>query len=347
MRRMTDRRLTGTVNEEHGAVSVLVALLMVVLLGFAALAVDVALVYSERTQLQNGADAAAYAVAQRCAIDLADPACTMTSALAGSLANQNAADALSNVKEIALDKTGRKVTVTAGAQQSGQTPNRVSLLFANALGVPSAEVTAKSSAIWGSPSSGTAPFPLTFSICQVQGQVGGSLQLLQAHGDNANPDCNYGPSGAAVPGGFGWLKQSAGQCGAFVDIAVQLGGSDTGNDGPSNCDSTLNAWAADLTAGRSVTLLLPVFDQVTGTGNGAAYHLLYFAAYDLKGWAFSGNNSLPKTFRPSVTDGSVTQTCNGNCRGVIGKFIKYVSLADGYTLGAVSNGGVTIVRPVL
>ncbi|WP_104179285.1 pilus assembly protein TadG-related protein [Arthrobacter sp. B0490] len=334
-------------SHEEGAVSVLVALLMVVLLGFAALAIDIGMIASERAQLQNGADAAAYAVAQKCAANPADSLCETNSSLASSLANQNALDQKSNIKQIVLDKPGRKVSVTAGALQTGGTPNRLSLLFANVLGISSSEVTATSSAIWGSPTKGTAPFPLAFSICQVQGQVGGSLQLLQAHGDNANPDCNYGPSGAVVPGGFGWLTQSSGQCGAFVDIAVQLGGGDTGSDGPSNCDTILNGWAADIDAGRPVTVLLPVFDRVTGTGAGTQYHLVYFAAYDVKGWAFSGNNHLPMTFNPSVTDGSVTRNCNGNCRGIIGKFINYVSLADGYTLGPVTSGGVTIVRPVL
>ncbi|MHA7281430.1 pilus assembly protein TadG-related protein [Arthrobacter sp. TMS2-4] len=338
---------SGRTDREQGAVSILVALLMVVLLGFAALAIDIGMIVSEKAQLQNGADAAAYAVAQKCAANPADTTCSTTSTLASSLANQNALDTRTNVKQIDLDIRGRKVTVTAGAQEAGGTPNRMSLLFANVLGISSSEVTATSSAIWGSPTKGTAPFPLAFSICQVQGQVGGSLQLLQAHGDNANPDCNYGPSGATVPGGFGWLSQAAGQCGAFIDLATQLGGSDTGNNGPTNCDSILNGWAADLNAGKPVTLLLPVFDQVTGTGSGGQYHLLYFAAYDVKGWAFSGNNNLPMTFNPSVTQGSVTKTCSGSCRGIIGTFVKYVSLADGYTLGPVTSGGVTIVRPVL
>ncbi|MHA7285395.1 pilus assembly protein TadG-related protein [Arthrobacter sp. MDT3-44] len=345
MRRIASKWKPAAADRERGAISVLVALLMVVFLGFAALAVDVAMVYSERAQLQNGADAAALGIAQVCAKTPSSTLCSSSSAIAADLTNKNALDNLSAVQSVAF--SGNKVTVTTAAKEAGRSDNRVSLFFAQALGVSSAEVGARAAAVWGSPTSGIAPFPLTFSICQVQGQVGGSLQLLQAHGDNANPDCNYGPSGAAVPGGFGWLSQSSGQCGAFVDIAVQLGASDPGNNGPSDCDAVLNGWATDLSAGKSVTLLLPVFDQVTGTGAGAKYHLLYFAAYDVKGWAFSGSNNLPMTFNPSVTDGSVTKNCSGSCRGIIGKFIEYVSLADGYTLGPVTSGGVSVVRPSL
>ena len=54
-------------DRERGAVSVLIAILMVSLLGFTALAVDVGMLYAERTQLRNGADAAALAIAQKCA----------------------------------------------------------------------------------------------------------------------------------------------------------------------------------------------------------------------------------------------------------------------------------------
>ncbi len=46
---------------------------MVALLGFAALAVDVGMLYAERTQLRNGSDAAAIAVAQKCAKDADRP----------------------------------------------------------------------------------------------------------------------------------------------------------------------------------------------------------------------------------------------------------------------------------
>ncbi|NSX36084.1 Tad domain-containing protein [Pseudarthrobacter oxydans] len=344
------RRLTLDKANENGAVSVIVAILMVTLLGFVAIAVDVGVIYSERAQLQNGADASAIALAQKCARNAADPACSTTSTLATSLANQNALDGMSKVHTIELDTTARKVSVTTSAKEAGGPDNSVSLFFADVLGVPTKEVGARGSAIWGSPRAGRTAFPLAFSICQVKDNIGGGLQRLQEHGKNANADCNYGPSGAAVQGGFGWLVQDAGKCGGTIDLAVSEGGSDPGNNAPGNCATELNRWASDITAGRDVIVLLPVFNKVTGAGAGAIYGLVSFAAFKVTGWKFSGDSSLPYTFqnRASTTTGVTTATeCRGECRGIIGSFVKYVSLADGYTLGPVDEYGATIARPTL
>ncbi len=64
MPRLTMRQ---AVRDERGASAVAVALLMIPMIAFAALAVDVGAVYSERQQLQNGADAAALAIGYACA----------------------------------------------------------------------------------------------------------------------------------------------------------------------------------------------------------------------------------------------------------------------------------------
>jgi hypothetical protein len=341
------KRRTDEKRGEHGAVSVIVAIMLVVLLGSAAIAVDVGVIYSERAQLQSGADASAIALAQKCARDATDPLCSATSALAGSLANSNALDGMSNVNNIQLDTIARTVSVITTAKGNGAPDNSVSLFFAGVLGIPSKQVGATSSAVWGSPKAGRTAFPLAFSICQVKDNIDGALQLLQDHGQNANPDCNYGPSGAAVDGGFGWLVQDAGKCGGTIDLAVSEGGSDPGNNAPGNCDSTLNKWGADITAGRKAIVLLPVFNKITGTGAGAIYGLIAFAAFDVTGWKFSGGTGLPYEFQStkSTATGVTTETqCTGNCRGIIGKFVTYVSLADGYTLGPVDPYGATIVR---
>ena len=57
------RRLAG----EHGASAVLLALLLVPILGFTAIAVDVGALYAEKARLQVAADSAALAVAADCA----------------------------------------------------------------------------------------------------------------------------------------------------------------------------------------------------------------------------------------------------------------------------------------
>ncbi|WP_104172060.1 pilus assembly protein TadG-related protein [Arthrobacter sp. Y81] len=339
MRRLTPRSLIH--DGERGAVSVLVAILLVVLLGFGAIAVDVGMLYAERTQLRNGADAAALAIAQKCAKNAADTDCSIDSALARSFANSNANDGLSNIKSTMLDKATRTVTVTAGAQEKGRTPNEVSLFFARVLGMNSTEVNAPSTVVWGSPEKGTTPFPITVSVCQVRDSTN-IMQLLQLHGKNANVDCNYGPSGAFVQGGFGGLKQDANTCGAFIDIAKSTAGGDTGNNAPPHCEDTLNSWAADMNAGKDVIVLLPIFNTVTGTGTNAVYGLTTFAAFKIAGWKV-GNTGLPYTFRNRAPDVPANLECKEPCRGIIGTFVKYVSLASGYTLGPINPDGATIV----
>lgn len=339
MRRLTPRRINH--DGERGAVSVIVALMLVALLGFGAIAVDVGMLYAERTQLRNGADAAALAIAQRCAASTSDPECSETSPLASALTSSNANDGLSNIKSAVLDTTARTVTVTASAQEAGHSPNEVSLFFARALGMNTAEVNAPATVQWGSPIKGPTPFPITVSICQVRDSTN-VMQLLQLHGKNANADCNYGPSGAAVEGGFGGLKQDPGQCGAIIDIATSTAGGDTGNNAPPNCEATLNAWAADMNAGKDVIILLPIFNKVTDSGTNAVFKLTTFAAFRVAGWKV-GNTGLPYTFRNRAPDVPAALECREPCRGIIGTFVKFVSLASGYTLGPVNPDGATVV----
>jgi hypothetical protein len=73
--------------------------------------------------------------------------------------------------------------------------------------------------------------------------------------------------------------------------------------------------------------------------------LISFAAFKVAGWKFSGtDNTLPDSFRNTNAYVSNNLACTGNCRGIIGSFVKYVSLADGYSLGPVDAFGATIVR---
>ncbi|HET9648415.1 MAG TPA: pilus assembly protein TadG-related protein, partial [Microlunatus sp.] len=93
--------------EERGAIAVIVAILMVALIGFVAIAVDVAAMWSEKRQLQNGADAGALAIAQACAKN----ACGSPSATAQSFATLNKNDGSATGTVVSL--TGSQVTVRA------------------------------------------------------------------------------------------------------------------------------------------------------------------------------------------------------------------------------------------
>jgi Flp pilus assembly protein TadG len=342
------RRVTCQAEQERGGIAVIVAILMVVMLGFAALAIDVAKLYSERAQLQNGSDAVALAVARNCAAVTPQDTCSAISNDIRSLANGNAVDGQSMVQPIALDKANRRVTASTTALENGSSPNTVSLFFARALGFDSAKVSATSSVTWGSPVKGTAPFPLAFSICQVSGMVGGGDQLLQSHDPSTNskgtPGCPY--AGQPVPGGFSWITQTPGTCGSSIDLSTSVSYSNTGNDAPSNCTSTVQDWQRSILAGKDVVVLLPVFDQASESGSSGLYHLTSFVAFKVRGWKLASGNgtNASLTFRNAKADVGDALACTGDCRGIIGSFVKYVSLADGYTLGPVSPYGATIVE---
>jgi hypothetical protein len=140
------------IKDEGGAVAVMLALLMVVLLGFAAVVVDVGALYWEKAQLQNGADAAALGVAQKCAVG---PCVNMTS-LATELASGNAND---NAAAAVPVLTANAVTVTTSTRTAGG-GHELAHFFAPILGISSTEVGAKASAAWGSPKKGPAMLPL-------------------------------------------------------------------------------------------------------------------------------------------------------------------------------------------
>lgn len=329
-------------DDERGAIAVIVAILMVALLGFAALAVDVGTLYAERTQLRNGADAGAFAIAQKCAKNLADPDCSATSSLPGRLANGNAGDGLTNIQSVALNKDNRTVTVTTGAQEAGKAPNKVSLFFARVLGFNDATVAAAATVQWGRPLAGPTAFPVTFSVCQVNDHIGAGPQLLVSHGSKAEPSCNYVPSGQVVPGGFGWLKRPDGGCAGNVSASGWADG-DPGNSYPNVCDSQLISWASDISSGKDVTVLLPIFDQVTGTGSNVSYHLMSFAAFKVQGWSFNGNK-FPGNFRNTPPDVPSNLACTGSCVGIIGSFIRYVSLDNAFTLGTPPDFGAGVIK---
>jgi Flp pilus assembly protein TadG len=298
------RRLSG----EHGATAVIFALLLVPMLGFAALAVDIGSLYAERARLQVAADAAALAVAQDCSRG----ACGDMLATARAMVVANDGDA--SAAQPVLDSAPLSVTVT------GRTP--VQHWFAPVIGHDATAVSATATVGWGAPSQGTAVLPLTFSWCSFKAQTGGGLpstttvQTIKLSKSAGLPDCT-GPSGNVVPGGFGFLVTDSGTC-EVTSALDQRMTSSTGNTPPQGCS------AADFAGYVGRTVLLPIFDEFGGTGSGAWYQVYGYAAFTLTGYDFGGQFNTGK----KVCGG------NGSDRCVLGYFTRFVELSDAWNYSA-------------
>ncbi|MCW2700257.1 MAG: uncharacterized protein JWQ45_1792 [Blastococcus sp.] len=307
MQRMTGR-LRRRVAGERGAAAVMLSLLLVPMLGFAAIAVDVGSLYAERARLQVAADAAAIAVAQDCSRGN----CGDMLATAQSLVTANDGDATAAHPELTSDP--HTVTVT------GSTPEEH--WFAPVIGFDSTAVSATATVGWGGPSNGTALLPLAFSWCSFKAQTGGgipsttTLQTILLSKTADAPQC-VGPSGLNVPGGFGYLVTDPGTCKVTSAIHRWMY-SDTGNGPPSACASK------DFSAFLGKTVLMPIYDSVDGQGSSGRYRVYGYAAFHLTGYhlvpgQFSTQNKLC-----GQGQGSNDKRC------VTGYFTRFVELSDAW-----------------
>jgi hypothetical protein len=211
------KTISSTLNNQTGVSAVLLALTLVALMGFAALAVDLGYLYSARNELQNAADAAALAGARELGLiysdpNLVPPGSMESFVLAGDqlMAVQAAASgvAFKNVAAganvtLANDdiEIGRwsgvdltdsappyvrpdAVRVTARRQEEA---NRVTTFFARALGIPNAGVSAVATAALSGQSeidAGGLPIP-----------VGISRYWFEARGQFCGQDIRFYPTG--------------------------------------------------------------------------------------------------------------------------------------------------------
>jgi len=300
-------------SDERGAVGVMVALLMVPLIGFAAISIDVAAMWAERQQLQTGADAGALALAQDCARGSCGDGVGAAQALAA--ANIEDGEATASVSSFGA---GEVSVTTSGVREH---------IFAPVLGISSSTIVAESSAGWGFPTGGSALLPLAISWCEFQAQTGGGLPsgnaartiLLAEQPEPAalpeDPEAVVvpaeatscaGPSGE-VPSGFGWLTTDSG-CETTSSIAGGAAGS-AGGSVSAGCSST----GFSELQGR--TVLLPIFDSYAGTDGAGGYGVLGYAAFTLTGYHFAGRFQWGSP-------------CSGSDSCISGSFTRFADLSD-------------------
>ena len=304
--------------DEQGAFVVLMSAFITVILGMAALVVDVGSVLDEKRQLQNGADAAALGAAQHiartCPITNTCTAASLQSQ-SESLARLNTRDGVTAVDPPVANHTTKRVTVTTRTQDAaGRTI--LPYFFGKALagGRDGQPVQATASALWEPTGVRRAPVvPLTIGKCEfvtatANNTVFGVQTVLRFHGPSTT--CPGSPSGADLPGGFGWVVDDRDGDPDDCNITPRAGDivdEDTGLPGtPHSCNlaTLLN---------REVHIAL--YDAASGTGGNGTYHLYGFGQFRLTGFRFpnqSGGNSGPCTF-------------NG-C--LVGSFIRFVATGE-------------------
>lgn len=316
MRRLSPTPRKGQ-EKQRGAAGVLVAVMMLVLIGAGALAVDTGQIYAERAQLQNAADAGAMAAAQRCHTA---GGCTVGQARlwAEGLSGANSNDGATNVDSVDLS-VPRQVKVVTSTRSGSN--GFLTKMFASALNAPPATVRAAATAAIEPIGSATA-FPLAFSDCSYDLSAAGVTGAVQLIVYKPGRGSCTSTSGHVIPGGFGWLDQSA-PCEADTD-AGGIVGSDTGSDYPNRppggpaCDAILTSWMNTILAGGIVEATFPVYDDQGGVGAGGWLHIRGYATFKMLGWKFSGAGGTPTVFRPG--------SCTGSCKGIIGQFVRFESI---------------------
>jgi Flp pilus assembly protein TadG len=301
MQRLTSR-LRRRLHGERGATAVVFALLLVPVLGFAAVAVDIGALYAEKARLQVAADAAAIAVAQDCSRGN----CGDMLATAQTLITAN--DTEGTAAQPVLSSDPLSVSVTGGVP--------VEHWFAPVIGHDSTRVAATATVGWGSPSRGTAVLPVTFSWCEFEQMTGGGVPSSEVvrtiyFSKTSNTVGCTGPSNNFVPGGFAYLDTPSGKCEA-ASARNERSYSKTGNSVPADCST------ADFSEWIGQSVLLPLFEESGDTGNNAWYRVYGYAAFRLTGYHLGGQYS------------TAPKPCSGNERCVAGYFTRFVELSDAW-----------------
>jgi Flp pilus assembly protein TadG len=285
-------RLFG--KDDRGAIGILVAVLMGagVLLGMAALVIDVGQIYQNRAELQNGADGGALAVARQCGLNK----CTSTMNTALGYANSNASALTgytsgvtivcghNNQDPSALNPCPASIEGTAltacpkdptnGASfvdvlTSTKLPSGSTLLppvFAETLvggaTYDGTTVKACAQAEWGTAEQSDS-LAMTLSLCQWQdltGSGGSGFGTDVAVFIKGKAKQCAGPAGQNMPGGFDWLQQtSSSSCTAYIDLTAQTTVNNTGNNISAACKTALLNDVNSAIAGKPVTVFVPVF----------------------------------------------------------------------------------------
>jgi Flp pilus assembly protein TadG len=359
--------------DDRGAIGVLVGVLIGggVLLGMGALVIDVGQLYQNRAELQNGADAAALAVARSCALGTCAPS------LAAQFATANASKLTGGAAAVSLvcgsgslgacpASTGaitdcpaappagsNYVDVHTATKTSGGSsllpPVLARTLLGNS-GYQGSTVNACAQAQWGAPIGGANTIAFTISACSWYQYTSSGTSFAQPppYPPNTVPPASadhilyeHGSSGSTT--GHGCPQDNA----SGADAAGNFGWtSDSGScatfingSGSYNGSTGASATADCQTViqndwANKTVVYVPVYTTIGGTGNNTTYSLLGFGAFVITGYHITGS------FKASDWLNSANN-CTGNQFCIDGYFTQGLIPATG-PLGGTNLGAVIV-----
>ncbi|SOC50863.1 Flp pilus assembly protein TadG [Blastococcus aggregatus] len=269
-------------SEERGGVAVMLALLMPLLFGAAAIGIDSAAVWSARQQVLSGADAAVLAVATDCArnecgnIKKTAEDAFWANDLAAKLSNLGAGEGWIKV-------SGRNISVTQ------KMPWEVNHFFAGALGHDTGQLSVSSYAQWAPLTRARSELPIAIGYCSYRAlalPLAAEKTVSLGVGETSGGNCST-PTGTSASAGIAFTE-SDGSCrtstvwkGTYTRESPVL-------QGPLP-DGCTDAYFASM-VGRDV--VIPVWD----TQQGQNYRVYGYAAFRVTGWDGSGARKLTGHF---------------------------------------------------
>jgi hypothetical protein len=338
--------------DEDGAVAVIVAILLFLLVGVGALAVDVGNLYWERRQLQTAADAAAFSAAQELVSGGAEAAAFSTAREFAHANNSRGAF----VRPDEFKTTANSVTVTARTGSLAAEGELKSIL-AGVLGFQTYATSARATVVWSGGVGGGETIPI--AVCDRAWQYWTNLRglptspehYLSFGGSAAAPasTCNN-PSFDTYNGGFGFLSRNA-ECRATTRLDESTGYTwvkgNTGNNpqDPQGSTCTTNQMYQLL---RSIideerVALIPIFDAYNNKTN--EFRLIGYGAFRLTGYEINAavGDSYYKMAKNECGQ-AVGPPNNASC--LKGYFTEFVSLDAAAGWPGLPNFGASVIRLV-
>jgi hypothetical protein len=294
--------MNGLRKSESGQAIVLMTLSLVVILGMAALVLDVGNWFHTKRRLQGTADAAALAGAQELPDD---PSAAQTMAM--SYANQNGGDvAGANIVVSSTVLPNDTISVRARKTDPG--------FFSNIFGIASADIDARAKARVGPPAQAkyVAPMVVYCGHDLIQNCDGSHVPTF-----NVQTTMDFDKMGA--PGAFGMLNLQGGNgaVGAKEEADWILKGFDKylplglyRSDPGAKFESSNVGDALDARIGT--VLLFPVFKTLNGNGQNAEYDIIGWIGFHLDSWNVHGHTAqLKGYFTEYIAQGILAQSGGG------------------------------------